>query len=193
MPNYESHVSPPEFWPAATNSAAATRRTCATSGVWSREDHRGVARRRPHPGELVGGCGGVGAHRSKAHGGGRSSATCGRGVVVHGSGSGGLLRPPGVTRNTVTRAGVAGLGSCHRGTMAGGEELSGSTESAVRGRNRHRGESDSVRRLTARPTSAMARSGMLCSSRIDSEDPRRPTRGTAVLAASRGFRHHVAR
>ena len=57
----------------ATNSMAATRRTCATSGVWSREDPRGVARRRPQPGELVGGCGGAGARRSKARGGGRSS------------------------------------------------------------------------------------------------------------------------
>ena len=83
----------------------------------------------------MGACGGAGAHRSKAHGSGRSSATCGRGVVVHGSGSGGLLRPPGVTRNTVTRAGVTGLGSCHRGAMAGGEELAGAVvELARRGK-----------------------------------------------------------
>ena len=141
----------------------------------------------------MGGCGGAGAHRSKAHGGGRSSATCGRGVVVHGSGSGGLLRPPGVTRNTVTRAGVAGLGSCHRGAMAGGEELTGAVVELARRGKRARGGGGSVRGLTARPASARARSGMPGSSRIDGEDPRRPEANLATATAPRGAPSCVAR
>ena len=92
-------------------------------------DHGSEARAHAHPVEHAEGCGGGGARRSRAQGGGRSSATCGRGVVVHGSGDGGFLRAPGVTRNTGTRAEGTGLGSCHRGAMAGGEGLTGAVAS----------------------------------------------------------------
>ena len=96
----------------------------------------------------------------------------GLGVVVHGSKNSWVLRAPVDAMVALAHSYAVRVGSGHGGVMAGGEELSGSTEPAVTGRNRHRGERGSVRRLTARPTSARARSGMLCSSGIDDDDPR---------------------
>ena len=61
------------------------------------------------------------------------------GAAGHGEVSGKALRPPGVTRNTVTRAGVAGSGSGHRGAMAGGEELAGAVVVLARRGKRARG------------------------------------------------------
>ena len=88
---------------------------------------------------------------------------------------------------------TAGSSSGRGGDIAGGAELSGSMGTAAREGNRSWEERGLVYWLTASAGSARARSGTPGSSRIDSEDPRRPTRGMAVLAASRGFRHHVAR
>ena len=51
----------------------------------------------------------AGARRSKARGGGRSSGSSGRSAAVHGGVSGEALRPPGVTRSTVTRSVAAAV------------------------------------------------------------------------------------
>ena len=91
--------------------------------------------RSPGPRASRGGDGRMGGGRSSPewssgrqpkHGSGRDVA------AGHDRGCGGPLRPPGVTRSTVTCAGAAGSGSGHGGTMDGGEVLAGSTGSRLR-------------------------------------------------------------
>ena len=66
------------------------------------------------------------SRRRPEHGSGR------KGAAGHGRNCGGPLRPPGVTRSTVTRAGAAGSSSGHGSTMDGDEVLAGSTGSRLR-------------------------------------------------------------
>ena len=87
-----------------------------------------------------------------------------------------LWVPGNATRTTACSDATCGASS--RGDLvAGGDELSGSAEPVVRGKNRHQGEGGSVRGLTAMAMECSARSGTARSRRIRRRRPAGPKRG----------------
>ena len=111
--------------------------------------------------------------------GGRSSGEARAVATVHNRSNGLGFWDPGVVLSTVVCLDVTRVSSSHGDLVAGGDELSGSTEPAVSGRNRHRGEEGSVRGLTAMTTERSARSGTVRSRRIGRRRPAGLRRGKA--------------
>ena len=78
----------------------------------------------------------AGGDGNRDDGGGRSSGTCGFGVVVLGRRSWWDLRAPGRAPSALTHSGT-GCGGCGHGhAMAGGEKLSAAVGDGARGRDR---------------------------------------------------------
>ena len=126
-------------------------------------------------------------------GGRRSSGIQALGVTGHGGRGRWALRVAGVTRNTRRqRAQVEELGSTKL-TVHGGGRSSGSAGQLARGRNQVHGVRGREEELTRSRLEQTASSGRHRRQQIDGDDLRWPTRGTAVLATSRGFRRRTAR
>ena len=95
------------------------------------------------------GRGEAGADDGELQGGGRSSGTCGFGVVVLGRGSWWVLRAPGEVWSTVVCPASSHSGSGHDGDEARRRRASAAAELWPRARKREGRERGSARRLTA--------------------------------------------
>lgn len=112
-------------------------------------------------------------------GGGRSSGEARAVATVHNRSNRLGFCDPGMVLSTVVCSDLTCVSSSHDDLVASGDELSGSAEPAVSGRNRHRGEGGLVPGLTAMTMKRSARSGTVRSRRIGRWRPAGPRRGKA--------------
>ena len=112
-------------------------------------------------------------------GGGRSSGEARAVATVHNRSNRLGFWDPGVVLSTVVCLDVTRVSSSHGDLVASGNELSGSAEPVVSGRNRHRGEEGSVRGLTAMTTERSATSRTVRSRQIGRQRPAGLRRGKA--------------
>ena len=135
----------------------------------------------------------AGGDGNRDDGGGRSSGTCGFGVVVLGRRSWWDLRAPGRAPSALTHSGT-GCGGCGHGhAMAGGEKLSAAVGDGARGRERRGRARGKAQELTASSRGQSAGSGKRRQRRIDDGDLRCPRKKKMMAPALRGFRRAVGR
>ena len=163
------------------------RRVRRSGDHLGRGGHLREAQARAHPVGHAEDRGVVGARRSEARGGGRSSAKGGRSAAVHGGVSGEALRPPGVTRSTVTRS-VAGCGGQgDGGDMDGGERLRPWWGKGATTCGRLNGERGTWQEITVVPVASSAGSGEAGRQRGGEDDLRRPEMKTTAPRMKRSL------